>query len=469
MITDLARNLYAGARLCFMLPVNRGDFRTSLDQAFALLVLGSAVFLLCEFATTDGAWFPSAERVGFYALAILAGLVGCYAATRLLGVPEKMSTIVIMILAGAFWLLPVFGPFFAIADVELLAPDSAPGTAAGITLVLWFLGVAIRAIHLTTDGGLVQPVIAASILVVFIALPKLILTPPAYWLAEPAKLPLTWTQENLYYGQFGMMERALQWIGDGRPDATDLYFVGFGADAREPVFVNEMRNTLQLFEQQYGARDRSMVMINSRATVRQAPLANLHNLGRALGEIGKRMNTDEDILFLYISAPQLSGMEIDPQFEPLDFVRIHPANIRRMLQDADIKYWVVVLSACGSDGFIEHLRGPNSLVIAPAPNHRRIRECKGDAPFTAFGEALFDDALRGTTSIAGAFEKSVKRLGSSADGDGGTADRPVLYVGSEILPKLGKLEAQRKIDAATAATPPRVEIPRSGASRDPAR
>ncbi|MEM9684950.1 MAG: hypothetical protein AAF942_16885, partial [Pseudomonadota bacterium] len=417
----------------------------------------------CEFASTDGAWFPSADRVGFYALAILAGLVGCYAATRLLGVTEKMSTIVIMILAGAFWLLPVFGPFFAIADVTVLAPDSAAGAIAGVTLVLWFLGIAVRAIHLVTDGGIIRPAIAASILVVFIALPKLVLTPPATWLAQPAKLPLTWTQENLYYGQFGMMERALQWIGKGRPEATDLYFVGFGADAREPVFVNEMRNALQLFEQQYGARDRSMIMINSRATVRQAPLANIHNLGRTLSEVGKRMDKDQDILFLYISAPRLIDMELDPQFEPLDFVRIHPANIRRMLQDAGIKYWVAVLSACDSDGFIEHLRGANSLVIAPPPRERHTRDCKGDSAFTEFGKAVFDDALRGATSMPAAFENVVKVLGPQSGNDAQAGDQPVLYVGSGIVPKLREFETQRKVDAATATKPPTVKIPDAGA------
>lgn len=463
MFRDLARNLYAGARLCFMLPVGRSDFRTSLDQAFALLVLAIATTLLIEFATADGAWFPPADRVGFYALAILVGLIGCFAVTRLLGVAGELSAIIIMLLAGGYWLAPVFGPVFALADPETLAPNRPTGIVVGAVLVLWFLAIAVRAIHLITARGIVGPTIAASILVVFIALPKLMLTAPAAWVPAPAKLPPTWTQENLYYGQFGMMDRAISWLGTDRAGLPDAYFVGFGADAREPVFVNELRAVAQLFETRFGTRDRSAVLINSRSTVRRAPLANAHNLGRLLAEVGKRINPEEDILFLYLSAPALKAGMVAPKFEPLDLVPIHAADIRHMLDDASIRYRVIILSSCVADGFIAPLRTPSTLVIAATGDGERARGCTGNAAFTDFGKAFFDEALRDSFSISEAFERARTLLAESDATSLRAAARPVLFVGEAIAERLKalttQLETEHEIETPTSATAP--EIPAS--------
>jgi hypothetical protein len=453
MIKDLARNLYAGARLSFMLPVGRGEFRTSVDQAFVLLVSGSAMILFIEFASAERNWFPPADRVGFYALAILSGLIGCYAAARLLGVAERLSTLVVMLLAGAFWLVPVFGPVFALADPETLAPNSAAGIVVGLLIVFWFLAIAMRAIHAVSGGDIIKPVVAASIIVVFTTLPKLLLAPPAAWMPEPAKLPQSWTQENLYYGQFGMMERAIDWLGKSRPGVPDVYFVGFGADAAEPVFVNEMREVAQLFENRFDAKGRSVVMINSRTTVRHAPLANLHNLGRTLTEIGTRMDRAEDVLFLYLSAPAVVGGEIAPRFDPLKFVPIPSVDIRRMLDEAEIKYRVIVLSSCAADGFLEPLRGPTTLIVTATGNGQRARGCTGDAAFTAFGKAFFGNALRAGFSIPDAVERARALIAGEEKSARRGVPEPAVYAGSEIAPKLAELATRLETAQAAAATP----------------
>jgi len=465
MIKDLAKNLYAGARLCFMLPVNRGDFRASQDQAFVLLVVGSASILLVEYFGAEGDWFPTADNVGFYALGLLAGLVGCFAATRLLAIAEPLSTIVVILLAGAFWLVPVFGPIFALTDAEMLAPNKPAGIVVGIAIVFWFLAIAMRSIHMIAGGGIVRPAVAASILMIFTALPKLLLTAPATWMAAPAKLPQSWTQENLYYGQFGMMDRSVSWLAKNRPGVPDLYFVGFGADAKEPVFVNEMRSVAQLFENRFGAKDRSLVMLNNPDTIRHAPLANIHNLGRTLSEIGKQMNGDEDVIFLYLSTPALHNGEVEPKFAPLDFAPIHPSLIRHMLDDADIKYRIIVLSSCGADGFIDHLRGPTTLVIAASGTGQRARGCNGDAPFTDFGAAFFGEGLRDSFSIPEAFNRATAL---TAEQDAAILRRPsapAIFIGSEISGKLTELTDQLESDYTKNTSVPTVTMPQIGSTK----
>jgi hypothetical protein len=239
-----------------------------------------------------------------------------------------------------------------------------------------------------------------------------------------------------------MMDRTIAWLGKDRPDVPDAYFVGFGADAQEPVFVNEMRAAVRLFESRFGARDRAAVLINNRGTVRRAPLANAHNLGRLLSEIGRRMNPDEDILFLYLSAPALQAGTIAPRFPPLDLVPIHASNLRRMLDDAGIRYRAVILSSCAAEGFVEALRGPTTLVIAAADEGQRAHGCSGDADFTDFGKAFFDEALRDSFSLSEAFERARILL---ADRDANRlreTARPAIFVGEAISERLNALAAQ---------------------------
>lgn len=459
MIRDLARNLYAGARLSFMLPVDRAAFRPSLDQAFGLLVVGSLAMLCIEAAASDGTWLPPPDRVGFYALALLAGLVGCFAATRLLGLTERLSTIVVMLLAGAFWVLPVFGPVFILADPASIAPNAAAGVIVGVLLVTWLFGIAIRSIHMITGRGLIRPAVAASVLVIVTALPKLVLTTPATWLPAPAKLPDTWTQENLYYGQFGMMDRAIGWLGKNRAGKTDLYFVGFAADTRDAVYLHEMRAVTQLFANRFGAGDRSVVMVNSGTTVRQAPLANLHNLGRTISEIGERMDGKEDVLFLYLSAPSLSDGAIKPVFAPLDFVPIDPTSIRRMLDEAGIKYRIIVFSGCNTAGFTDHLRGPTTLVINASGKNRRATGCTGDGAYTDFGEAFFGDALNRGFDLPDAFDKARALLAEKHASSLRPAPTPEVRIGARMAPKLDELAAQLESDFARTTTVPTITAP----------
>jgi hypothetical protein len=332
-------------------------------------------------------------------------------------------------------------------------------------MVLWFLVIAIRAIQKTTGSGIVGPIVAASILVVFTALPKLVLTTPANWMPAPAKLPPGWTQENLYYGQFGMMDRTISWLEEDRPGTPEAYFVGFGADAAEPVFVNEMRAAAGLFETRFGAKGRSAVLINNRGTVRHAPLANVHNLGRMQREIGARMTPDEDILFLYISAPAISSGTVRPHFEPLDLIPMHAADLRHMLDDAGIRYRVIILSTCSADGFVEPLRGPGTLVIAASENGGRAWGCNGDAPYTDFGNAFLGEALREGLSMPTAFERARTLLAERSASDLRAAPQPAIFVGAEIAAKLDALNARLDSNHIEAGPKPAAAAPAIRPSR----
>ncbi len=459
MLQDLGRNLISGARLCFLLSVDRRDFRVSVDQAFLLLLLAIGTIVGLDIVlAAEGGLIPL-ERVGIYALAIVTGLLGCFAAMRLIGTPNDLTPTVVMLLAGLFWLIPVFAPLVLVAGPDKLGPTTTAGIAAGCTVVLWVLVIAMRSVQRITRGGVMKATVAACVMVIFTALPRLLVSDTTSWLPAPARLPSAAMQENLYYGQFGMMDRAISWIDTHRKGTTDLYFVGFGADAREDVFLNEMRSVVRLFDSRFGTKDRSIVLLNHRSTVRQVPLANVHNLGRALGEIGNRMDPEEDVLFLYLSAPELDDTQLRPTFEPLDLLPLHASEIRHMLNDAGIKWRIIVLSACTSDNFADRVADPNTLVITATGQGGRAHGCTDDRPHTDFGGAFFDQALQETYSIRTAFLDALKRIASHEKAEGLRPSDPKMTVGSAIAPQLDRLTKrlmqQEKPNASTSTLPPR--------------
>ncbi|MCG8547414.1 MAG: hypothetical protein MJE12_24720 [Alphaproteobacteria bacterium] len=452
MLRDLGRNLVSGAYLAFLLPTNRRDFKSNGEQAFLLLVLLLTAILIVELISSSRVAEPATDRIGFYGLAVLAGLGGCLITLHLLRAADSLGATAIMLLTGTLWIVIAVSPILMIAGAGKLAPSTMAGRMLGVVIGLWFLVVAARTMRCVASVGLSKATALALVLALSVAAPELLLSDMSRWTMTAAKLPPHSLQENLYYGQFGMMDRAASWLQPHRDGVTDLYFIGFAADAREGVFLNEMRSVAQLFDERFDTSGRSMVLLNNRQTVRQVPLANAHNLGRALTEVGKRIDANEDILFLYISAPALRNAEFTPKFEPLDFVPIHAANIRHMMDDAEVQWRVVVLSTCVGDEFLKRVQTVNSLVIVAASQDGDGHGCSGDADYTYFGKAFFDDALKRGFSFTQAFETAAKALAEREQSEGRRPSRPRMYVGAGIAEKLDMLSARLQAAHAARAT-----------------
>jgi hypothetical protein len=98
------------------------------------------------------------------------------------------------------------------------------------------------------------------------------------------------------------------------------------------------------------------------------------------------------------------------QFYPLQLADLAPIDVRRMLDDAGIRYRVVVVSACYSGGFVESLKDDDTLVVTASAPDRNSFGCSNEADFTYVGKAYFDEALRSTDSFIEAFDLAVPRI-----------------------------------------------------------
>jgi hypothetical protein len=121
---------------------------------------------------------------------------------------------------------------------------------------------------------------------------------------------------------------------------------------------------------------------------------------------------------------------------PLDLAALTPTALGRMLQDAGIKWRVIVVSACYSGGFIEPLRDDNSIVITASSPDRSSFGCEPGRDFTYFGEAYFRDALARTRSFAQAFEMAKAAVGKQEADERLTPSLPQIWVGPSIAARL---------------------------------
>ncbi|HYR34865.1 MAG TPA: C13 family peptidase, partial [Burkholderiales bacterium] len=152
--------------------------------------------------------------------------------------------------------------------------------------------------------------------------------------------------------------------------------------------------------------------------------------------VGERMNGDEDLLFLFLTAHGYRDHRLSAVQPPLELASLTPTALGRMLQDAGIKWRVIVVSACYSGGFIEPLRDDNSVVITASSPDRTSFGGEPGRDFTYFGEAYFRDALTRTRSFVQAFEMAKASVAKQEAAEKLEASLPQMWAGRAIAERL---------------------------------
>ena len=73
--------------------------------------------------------------------------------------------------------------------------------------------------------------------------------------------------EPVLAAQATLLDDALSNLEDETPGETDLYFIGFASDARDEVYRRDVLATQRIMDERWDTRDRSLVLVNSPATV----------------------------------------------------------------------------------------------------------------------------------------------------------------------------------------------------------
>jgi hypothetical protein len=113
-----------------------------------------------------------------------------------------------------------------------------------------------------------------------------------------------------------------------------------------------------------------------------------------------------------------------------------------VLDEAGIRWRVVLVSSCYSGGFISELAGPGTLVITAAAKDRQSFGCGAKSDFTDFGTAYFKRALPRQPDFIEAFHLAAKIVKEEEAAQKREPSNPQISIGSEIRPKLVQLDRE---------------------------
>jgi len=261
--------------------------------------------------------------------------------------------------------------------------------------------------------------------------------------------------EQALYGQFDLLNDALDAIVPGQQGVTELFTIAFAGDGSQDVFLNEAVGADAVMADTFDSGEHSLVLANSIVRPQERPFATVTALERSIAEVADRMNLDEDVLVVFLTSHGTPDHRLSVSLPPYAFDDLAPERLRGMLDEAGIRYRVIIVSSCYSGGFLGPLSGPDTMVITASAADRTSFGCRDGEQWTDFGRAYFAEALSQAASFEGAFRIARGRIAEREAKEGLTASDPQIFVGPGIREQLQRLETRRGGRILFAGTPRR--------------
>lgn len=350
-------------------------------------------------------------------------------------------------------------------------PELAEHPAPGLVWLFWSIAAFVRLAVFLAVQRFGRALGAALLSYLVVIVPWVIASPddfiitdwPALWASQQEDAEYydededdsTWleTPEATFYAQPGLLQMELDGIEPQRPGVVDMFVIGFGGDGEENVFLNEVAFLRDLAAHRLDAGNRQVSLINNAATAADWPLATATNLERALAGVAQRMDVDEDILFLYLTSHGSEGHELYVNQPPLALDQITPGRLRAALDDAGIRWRVIVVSACYSGGFVNALRDPHTLVVTAARHDRTSFGCGNASTITWFGRAFLVDGLNASRNFRSAWLSARRQIAQREQEEGYDPSEPQWAAGEAIGAQLKKWQAALPASEAIAFKP----------------
>ncbi len=456
--TGFARNLRAGLRAALLLPVEERDITPSLPQAMLCVVLILLTRFAFDFARTglngQFGWFTLPNTL--LIVPVLAG-AACLLAGRLGDASRLMS--LLTALAGAALLTSV-GNEVVRTVLQFTWTGGMTHMRWQIAAWIWPVWLAVALVVLSGRWGWldrVSGVLASAGATALIAgMGWMSMYGSALWFPRSDDEAQARTEafaaaaaEDVIYAQSRLLGRAVAALEPGRKDAPNLYFIGMAGHAPQDVFMKEVVAAEKLFQERFRATGRTLKLINNAKTLADSPVASVTALQTALDGVAKAMDKDKDILFLFLTSHGSRDFKFGLDLWPWQFNELDPKRLRALIDASEVKWKVVVVSACYSGGFIEALKSPTTLVITASAPDKNSFGCSNEAEFTYFGKAYIDQALRRTTSFTEAFTLAQAEVARREQAEKHTPSEPQIALGSDIAAKLKEFEAALRMPAAT--------------------
>ena len=218
------------------------------------------------------------------------------------------------------------------------------------------------------------------------------------------------SNEIALYNQNQLLKTQFKNLTPGNPERIDLYFLGLAGDGSQEVFRREVEFVHNQFDDLYQSGSRSLLLINSKFSARQYPLFTHTSLNRSLAQLMTKMDKDQDILVLFATSHGSKTHFLTVNQDGLWLNSLGSEALKALLDQHQIKWKVIIISACYSGGFIKQLADDTTLVITAARPDRTSFGCSDEGHFTFFGKAYFEQSLARHGRFVRAFEEALPEI-----------------------------------------------------------
>jgi hypothetical protein len=212
--------------------------------------------------------------------------------------------------------------------------------------------------------------------------------------------------EAALYAQKALLDGALAALKMREAGLINLYLLAVGGDGSQEVFRREVEFVRGEFSRRFGTDGRTVALVNSRNTTATAPMATVTSIRDSLNAIAKRMDREQDVLFLFLTSHGSPQHELSLAQNGMVLRGLRAAELARLLKESGIRWKVVLVSACYGGGFIDPLKDDRTMVITAARHDRRSFGCADENDFTYFGRAFFKESLPRAASFQDAFRQA---------------------------------------------------------------
>ena len=444
----LRENLRAGARLAFLRRVPLDAF-VATAEAFTLLVALELLLLLAYGVASVGFDGEFNHHALPRALLVVpaALLLGVFVARATSDRSMMLALPVALMSAGL--LISAVGALAGFAlEHKIIMVASTYWAWLFYFQIAWWSAIILVAVWRYTPMQRQRSAGMGMMGIALLVAPSVWFPPERLWIpahdAETQRIEAQKRQaladEKGFYAQHDALPRALSALLPERPGVIDVYALTAGLYASEDVFMKEARLIDALMRQRFDAQGRSLVLLNNPATVQEFPLASATSLALALKHIGGLMSRDEDVLMMYLSSHGSERHDLTVNFWPLRLQPVNPATLKQALDASNIKWKVLVVSACYSGGFIEPLKDDHTLIITASSAIKTSFGCGNESEATYLARALYDEALRETHSFEAAFETARGAIRAREQAQKFEPSEPQIFVGAAMRDKLRQLE-----------------------------
>lgn len=442
------KNVKAGMRLAFGRKITKSDFVISWAQVLLFLVVLLLIDIVFEFLGDSLGWqlFFVYWGVFCFVLAILILIFGLANGKEFLLVLFS-SNIIVDILSfytliepndetDWFWLI------YILAAISYCV------------LILFGLYVLYRSLRLVYEKSRLTCFLSSLIsilLVIGISMGILYkdefnqilsLDDDVIWADDDEVEEDQVSVEKTYYKQSSLLKSQLSKLSQNNPNKKDLYLIGFASYSYQDVFKKEISYVLDSIQRRFDGLVQSIQLINHKETVEEIALANKPNLQRVLNIISDKMDINNDVAMLYLTSHGSKDGVLSANFWPIEPEPMNATQLKEILDESNIKWRIIFVSACYSGTFIEPLKTDYSLIITASDKQKTSFGCDNERELTYFAEAYFKEALSKSDSLLTAFEAAKTWVTEKEISEEKEPSEPQIFIGREMQQYLEQFEAQ---------------------------